>query len=137
MYCQRSVAVVVPIHNEEAFIATTIRSIPDFVDAIIVVDDGSRDGTLNAITSIDHPKVRIIKHSENRGVGAATISGYRAAAALGVDIVAVMDGDGQMDPRDLPALLDAIVGGFDYVKGNRFLHSSIKSMPLLRYIGNR
>src|SRR5205814_1587199 len=78
MYCQRSVAVVVPIHNEEAFIATTIRSIPDFVDAIIVVDDGSRDGTLHAITSIDHLKVRIIKHSENRGVGAATISGYSA-----------------------------------------------------------
>jgi len=56
---------------------------------------------------------------------------------LGIDIVAIMDGDGQMDPKDLPALLDAIVDGFDYVKGNRFLHSSIKSMPPLRYIGNR
>src|SRR5262249_6212335 len=52
--------------------------------------------------------------------------------------VAVMDGDGQMDPGDLPALLDSIiVDGFDYAKGNRFLHSSLKEMPRFRYIGNR
>src|SRR6185436_12096854 len=138
MYLGRSVAVVIPIHNEENFVAGTIRSVPDFVDAIILVDDGSSDLTLQAIERAWHSKVHLIRHSENRGVGAATISGYQAAIALGVDIVAVMDGDGQMDPGDLPALLDSIIiDGVDYAKGNRFLHSSLKNMPRFRYIGNR
>jgi glycosyltransferase involved in cell wall biosynthesis len=138
MYRHRRIAVVIPIHNEENFVEATIRSVPDFIDTIIVVDDGSCDGTSEVIAGIDESRVQLIRHLENHGVGAATVSGYRAAAASDADIVAVMDGDGQMDPDDLPALLDALIDeGFDYVKGNRFLHPSIENMPRSRYTGNR
>lgn len=138
MYRTRTIAVVIPVHNEEELIADTIKTVPQFVDTIILVDDGSSDGTRAAIAGIEHEKIQVIRHDDNRGVGAATISGYRRAAALGFDIVAVMDGDGQMHPDDLPALLDAIIDrGLDYAKGNRFLHHSITAMPRLRYLGNR
>ncbi|MEW6733801.1 MAG: glycosyltransferase family 2 protein [Acidobacteriota bacterium] len=138
MYRQHNIAVVVPVHNEETLIANTIRSIPDFVDLIVLVDDGSSDNTYYTIAQSYYPKVRLIKHRKNRGVGAATVSGYRAAAAWGAEIVAVMDGDGQMHPGDLSNLLDEIIlRGADYAKGNRFLHPSIVYMPRLRYLGNR
>lgn len=138
MYYQRSVAVVIPAYNEGALIASTLRSIPDFVDKIIVVDDGSKDKTLEEVLSLNHPKVYLLTHPTNCGVGAAVFSGYRLAIKLGIEIVAVMDGDGQMNPDDLPLLLDTIIfSKADYVKGNRFLHSSIKTMPRLRYMGNR
>ena len=69
----------------------------------------------------------------NRGVGAATKSGYRHALTTAADLIAVMDGDGQMDGRDLPRLLDCAIAGADYVKGNRFLHrESLSAMPLTR-----
>lgn len=138
MYFQHRVAIVVPSHNEEAFIANTIESIPEFIDVIIAVDDGSQDDTLKEIAHIQHKKLHLIRHSQRLGVGAAVFSGYQLALFIGVDIIVVMDGDGQMFPEDLPILLDAIIlGGTDYAKGNRFLHSSIKTMPRLRYLGNR
>ncbi|HVG21070.1 MAG TPA: glycosyltransferase family 2 protein, partial [Blastocatellia bacterium] len=79
-----------------------------------------------------------LRHEKNRGVGAATKTGYRYCLNSDVDWVAVMDGDGQMDGRDLHVLLDRAITGVDYVKGNRFLHSrSISRMPAMRYVGNR
>jgi glycosyltransferase involved in cell wall biosynthesis len=101
MYLHHAIAVVVPAHNEESLIVSTIRSIPDFVDRIIVVDDGSSDQTLQSVIQVDDARIFLIKHAENRGVGAATISGYQAALRLNIDIVVVMDGDGQMHPSDL------------------------------------
>jgi glycosyltransferase involved in cell wall biosynthesis len=79
-----------------------------------------------------------VRHAANRGVGAAISSGYRAALARRCDVAAVMAGDGQMDPADLPALLDPIArGAADYVKGNRFLHPDVWSaMPPARIVGN-
>lgn len=137
MYCSRTIAVVIPTYNEENFVTKTIESIPSFVDLIIVVDDASSDSSLQAISKAKTDKLQIIKHKNNLGVGAATINGYRSAVEQGANIIVVMDGDGQMDPVDLPKLLDTlIVYGYDYVKGNRFLHTSIKTMPTLRYIGN-
>ncbi len=137
MYLARSIAVVIPSYNEENFVAHTISKVPSFVDWIIVVDDASSDGSLQAITKAQTTKVQIVNHKNNLGVGAATISGYRSALALGANIIVVMDGDGQMDARDLPVLLNALITyGYDYVKGNRFLDKSIKAMPKLRYIGN-
>jgi hypothetical protein len=71
-------------------------------------------------------------------VGAATKTGYRHSLTVGADLIAVMDGDGQMDGRDLHSLLDCALDGVDYVKGNRFLDpKSVRVMPRVRYIGNR
>src|SRR5690606_33425907 len=80
----------------------------------------------------------ILSHHRNRGVGAAIISGYRRTLALGLDVAAVMAGDGQMDPADLAGLLDPIAdGSCDYAKGNRFLHRDVWSvMPPTRLFGN-
>lgn len=138
MYCGYTVAVVIPIYNEANFIVATLEAIPNLVDQIIVVDDGSKDHALTTLTSLTDPRLYIIRHTSNQGVGAATISGYRQALGLGVDLIAVIDGDGQMDSQELPNLLDSLIlNRLDYVKGQRFLHPSIQTMPWLRYLGNR
>jgi glycosyltransferase involved in cell wall biosynthesis len=137
MYLERTIAVVIPTHNEENFIAQSISKVPQFVDWIIVVNDASKDNSLEAITKVKTKKVEIINHQNNLGVGAATINGYRKALALGADVVVVMDGDGQMAAEDLPNILNTlIIDNYDYVKGNRFLDKSIKNMPKSRYLGN-
>ena len=138
MYRGLSTAVVIPAFNEEGAIAAAIRSVPAFVDLVIVVDDASRDDTARRARAERDGRVEFIRHGANRGVGAAIVSGYRRALALGVDAVAVMAGDGQMDPRDLPALLDPLAEGrADYTKGNRFAHRDVwRSMPPARIAGN-
>ncbi len=79
----------------------------------------------------------LIRHRVNQGVGGAIVTGYKKAIQLGMDIAVVMAGDNQMDPADLPALLDPVVDGkADYAKGNRLLHKDIKTMPQYRYFGN-
>jgi glycosyltransferase involved in cell wall biosynthesis len=94
------------------------------VDAVIVVDDASDDGTVEVALSTGDPRVVVERHARNRGVGAAIVTGYRRAAVTGGegrDAFVVMAGDGQMDPRDLPAVVAPIARGrADYVKGDRF-----------------
>ncbi len=137
MYRELSVGVVIPAFNEERAIARAIAAVPDWVDFVIVVDDGSHDSTGAQATRHDR-SVELIRHGTNRGVGAAIVSGYRRALQVGLDVVAVMAGDGQMDPNDLPALLDPLAEGrADYAKGNRFLHDAVwREMPLTRIAGN-
>lgn len=126
-----------PVHNEESHVARAVSRVPSFVDLIIAIDDGSRDRTWERLSEIEDEKLIRIRHAKNRGVGAATKTGYARALESGVDLITVMDGDGQMDGRDLSALLDRAIGGIDYVKGNRFLHrGSISAMPVSRFIGN-
>ncbi|MEZ4361353.1 MAG: glycosyltransferase family 2 protein [Kofleriaceae bacterium] len=141
MYRQQRVAVVIPAYNEARAIAATIASVPAFVDTVIVVDDASRDETserARAAAANDPRRVELIRHAENRGVGAAITTGYRAAFARECAVVAVMAGDGQMDPDDLPRLLDPVIDGrAEYVKGNRFLHPEVwTAMPPARIVGN-
>lgn len=141
MYRQLRVAVVIPAYNEARAIAPTIEGVPAFVDDIIVVDDASQDPTeqrARGAATRSQRAVEIVRHPGNRGVGAAITTGYRHAFARGCDVAAVMAGDGQMDPDDLPALLDPIAEGrAEYVKGNRFLHPEIwKAMPPARIVGN-
>lgn len=127
------IAVVIPAFCEEKLIGRTLRGVPRFVDAIYVVDDGSPDRTSSAARAVSDPRVRLLRHEKNRGVGAAIVTGYRAALAEQADAVVVMAGDAQMDPADLPALLAPIVSGHaDYVKGNRFRSRERSKMPLLR-----
>lgn len=132
------VAVVVPAYNEERLIARTLRTIPGFVDHIVVVDDASTDATGREIASVRDPRVEHVRHATNRGVGAAIVTGYRRAFAAGAHIAAVMAGDGQMDPSDLDALLAPVLRGeAEYAKGDRLSHhEALARMPLARWIGN-
>jgi len=133
-----SIAVVIPAYNEEELIGRTIKRIPPFVDRIIVIDDSSGDSTSEVARSVSDLRTRIVRHTTNQGVGGAIVTGYKEVLRRGLDVAVVMAGDGQMDPADLPQLLDPIAAGTaDYVKGNRFLHPAVFStMPRLRFAGN-
>src|SRR3954468_3931392 len=94
----KRVAVVVPAHDEEGLIAATLQGIPGFVDRIFVVDDQSNDATADRARQVDDPRVEVITHARNLGVGAAIVTGYKRALAERADATAVMAGDNQMDP---------------------------------------
>lgn len=138
MYKGAVVAAVVPAYNEERMIGGVIRSMPDYVDHIVVVDDCSPDETSAAVRAASDPRVLLIRHESNRGVGGAIITGHRAALELGSDVDVVMAGDGQMDPAYLPALLDRVVhDGYGFAKANRFYApESFSGMPGHRVFGN-
>jgi len=135
MYGGQPIAVVMPAFNEEALIGRAVAQVPEYVDRIFVVDDASTDRTAERVRSVRRHGLILQSHGRNQGVGAAIRSGYRAALAQGMEIVAVMAGDAQMDPRDLPALLEAVLGGAGYAKGNRFAWSGRETMPPARYLG--
>lgn len=134
----KRIAVVVPAFNEADKIGRTIRSIPGFVDHVLVVDDGSRDATARTASRSARRGLEVIAHPRNRGVGAAIATGYRRALALGADATAVMAGDAQMDPADLLGLLGPVLANHaDYAKGNRFAWPGCwRQMPPSRYLGN-
>jgi len=129
-----SIAAVVPACDEESRIARVIISMPAQVERVVLVDDGSRDGTVARARSVGDRRLVIISHPVRRGVGAAIESGYRHAFANGADVAVVMAGDAQMDPHDLDALLAPILaGGALYAKGNRLDHPEAPtSMPAMR-----
>lgn len=134
------IAVVIPAYRAAAHISAVLRGIPDLVRWIVVVEDCSPDDTAAIVERESHrdPRIRLLRHVENQGVGGAMLTGYKEAHRLGADIVVKMDSDGQMDPAQLPALIAPIVRGeADYTKGNRYLHArQLRSMPLVRRIGN-
>lgn len=138
MYEGRRVAAVVPAYNESAHIADVIRAMPQYVDLIIVVDDASTDATAQKAEAAADPRVQVVRHAVQRGVGGATLSGIRSALGRGADLIVKVDGDGQMDPGRMHELLDPLVReGYDYAKANRFLHSeALRQMPLPRLLGN-
>ena len=134
----QSVAVVVPAHDEEKLIGETIRSIPEFVDRVIVVDDASADGTVGAVRGLGDPRVEVIEHATNRGVGAAIVTGYKRARDERIDVTAVMAADAQMDPSDLETLVEPVARlEVDYAKANRlFTGQAWEVIPRYRYRGN-
>ena len=138
MYRGRSIGVVIPAYNAERSIRKVIAEIPPWVDRIIVVDDASRDNTFREAESFPATNLLVLRHDVNQGVGGATLTGFQRALDEGVKIAVKMDADGQMDPAYLPTLLDAVtIQGYDYAKGNRFLHTTeLSSMPRYRLLGN-
>lgn len=138
MFRGQRIAVVVPAYNEAEKIARTLRSIPGFVDHVLVIDDASQDATARVAMRSQRRGFELIRHPINRGVGAAIATGYRRAFALGADVTAVMAGDSQMDPADLGAVIGPVVEGHaDYAKGNRFAWpGGWRAIPFMRLFGN-
>ena len=138
MYKDKRIAVVVPAYNVENKITEVLRTIRDFVDHIIVVDDASRDETYNRAKDSDDKRIIVLRNPKNLGVGGATVTGFSMAMKLDADVVIKMDGDGQMNALHLKKLIDPLVSeGYGYAKGNRFLHSqALEVMPKIRLLGN-
>ena len=157
MYADKTVAAVIPAYNEESHIGEVVRTLPSFVDRAYVVDDGSTDDTWQAIqraaeqvneaATTDQPvtdggvrldpQVVPVQHEENRGVGGAIKTGYLHALDDGVDVTAVMGGDGQTEPDIVERIVEPVAEGeAAYAKGNRLLGEDRSDMPRLRQVGN-
>lgn len=127
-----------PAYNEAAHVGDVVRTMPEFVDDIVVVDDCSSDGTSEAALAPNDPRLTLIRHDPNQGLGGSLVDAHKKALELGGDIMVVMAGDGQMDPAYLPDLLRPILeDGYDFTKGNRFFGlGSYAGMPGHRVFGN-
>lgn len=137
---QINVAVVIPAFKVSRFILPLIKNIPSDLSSIIVVDDAcpENSGALVENEFLNDPRVKVVFHEHNQGVGGAVVTGYREALRQGVDIVVKLDGDGQMRPEFIFILIDSIIKErADYAKGNRFFRiESLKKMPYIRLFGN-
>jgi glycosyltransferase involved in cell wall biosynthesis len=131
--------VVIPAYKVSLHILPLLASIGPEVSKILVVDDAcpENSGSIVQKGSSD-PRVEVLRHEINAGVGAATKTGIKAAISSGATVIIKLDGDGQMDPRLIPKLTDPIsMGKADYVKGNRFFSiEHINTMPKIRIFGN-
>ena len=137
VYRSKRISIIIPVYNEEKLIIPTLMCIPNYVDKIIVIDDGSKDSTRSLVLSYDDERVELIALGENKGVGNGVKVGYIGSLQYNIDIVVAIGGDHQFDLENLPLLLDPIVDDeADYVKGNRFLVDARLTMPNKRYFGN-
>jgi glycosyltransferase involved in cell wall biosynthesis len=141
MYKNKKIGIVIPAYNEEKFISAVVLRVPDYIDCIFIVDDCSRDNTgkiASELTANNHRRVRYVRHQQNGGVGKAIATGYKGCLGEGVSIIAIMAGDNQMEPGQLPRLLDPIVRGeADYTVGDRISHlRHMKGMSNWRRLGN-
>ncbi len=132
------IAVTIPVFNEELHIEDVIKTIPGYVDFIVVVDDCSTDNSFNKLLNINDNRLFILRHKKNKGVGKSTIDGHLFGVFLGADILVRIDGDGQMDPKLIKEFVKPIIAdNYDFTKGNRlFSKEHRKQMPKLRLIGN-
>lgn len=135
MYDGQKICVILPAYNEEPSIGAVLDRIPDYVDEIVVVDDGSTDRTAEIAREKD---AIVVGHSRNKGVGTAFHTGVRTALELNADVMVNMDADGQFDPRDIERLIEPIVRGeADFVTASRFVDPKITpKMPRIRHWGN-
>lgn len=134
-----TVAVIIPCYHVKRQVLGVIAQIGPEVDSILVVDDACPEGSGAWVQSqCTDPRVQVLFHAANKGVGGATMTGYRAALAQGADLLIKLDGDGQMAPALIPGFLDALFEhDADYVKGNRFYRlDHARSMPRVRLVGN-
>jgi glycosyltransferase involved in cell wall biosynthesis len=133
------VAVVIPCYRVAAQVPGVIARIGPGVAAVYAVDDACPEHTGDRLArDCSDPRVRVLRHAANQGVGGAMVTGYRAALADGADIVVKLDGDGQMDPAEIERLIAPIAQGrADYTKGNRFHElEMLRDMPRVRLFGN-
>ena len=139
-FAEFKIAAIIPAYGVERDIQSVLRGLPTYIKYIIVVDDASPDSSADLVVAAakKDKRITLIRHMENQGVGGAMISGFHKALELGSQIVIKLDGDGQMDPAHIPALITPLIQGkADYVKGNRFRNfQSIQQMPFVRRVGN-
>jgi dolichol-phosphate mannosyltransferase len=131
--------VVIPAYRAAGTILPVIAGIGPEIDLIVVVDDGCPEGTgVIVANKRTDPRVKVLMHDANEGVGGAFLTGMRYAIQRGADIVIKLDADGQMNPVQIPALIHPIASGqADYVKGDRFFFlTNAASMPAVRRLGN-
>ncbi len=135
-----NIAAVIPAYRVGDDIQSVLSGLPPYIKHIIVVDDASPDSSADLITDSakKDKRITLIRHSQNQGVGGAMVSGFHKALEFGAQIVIKLDGDGQMDPSHIPALITPLIQGkADYVKGNRFRDfQSLQQMPFVRRLGN-
>ena len=134
------IAVVIPCYKVSTQICPLINNIGDEVTHIIVIDDCCPEMTGALVEkNISDPRVRVIFHEKNQGVGGAVLTGYQEAIKLGVQVIVKLDGDGQMDPKLIPAFIAPILQKqADYAKGNRFYDiETVRQMPFLRLVGSQ
>jgi len=134
------VCAIVPAFKVSDHVVQVVAGLLDHVDHVFVVDDACPvfSGRQVEAAYPDHPQVTVLFLPENLGVGGAVMAGYTRAAELGYTVMVKVDGDGQMDPEFIPALVSPILAGeADYTKGNRFFDpEGLSAMPLTRLIGN-
>ncbi|WP_279214359.1 glycosyltransferase family 2 protein [Delftia acidovorans] len=133
------ISVAIPCYKVTQHVLGVINAIGPDIAAIYAVDDGCPEGSGRFIEEHNQdPRVRVLYNPENRGVGGAIITAYKAAIADGMDIVVKIDGDGQMDPSLLPLFVRPLLRHqADYTKGNRFYRpESVQDMPPVRLFGN-
>lgn len=138
MIDRQRLAVIVPCFEVADQLPSVLADMPSFVDHVIVVDDGSTDDLAAVVAKAGSDRIELLRHPHNLGVAAAMVTGLRRALELEADVILKMDGDGQMDPASIPALLEPITAGVaDLTKGNRFLgRRPTSAMPVVRHIGN-
>ena len=134
------VAAVVPAYNVSAELGDVLRQLPLLFRTVIVVDDASTDdtaGVAERYSQLD-PRILVIRHEKNQGVGGAVLTGFRKALEMGPDVIVKIDGDGQMPLWMVPQLVQPLLDGTaDYTKGNRFRDfQAVRAMPFVRRIGN-
>jgi len=139
-FTEFNIAAVIPAYGVERDIQSVLGGLPAYIKYIIVVNDASLDssGELAAAAAKRDGRITLVTHTQNQGVGGAMVSGFRKSLELGAQIVIKLDGDGQMDPAHIPALIKPLIQGkADYVKGNRFRDfQSLQQMPFIRRVGN-
>jgi glycosyltransferase involved in cell wall biosynthesis len=134
-----SVALVIPCYRVKDHILGVLSRIGPEIDHVFVIDDACPEGSGELVRSqCKDPRVKVLSHSANLGVGAAVMTGYRAALSEGAQVIVKVDGDGQMDPALIPYFITPILKGqADYTKGNRFYDlTHIGQMPGIRLLGN-
>ncbi|MBM3165928.1 MAG: glycosyltransferase family 2 protein [Chloroflexi bacterium] len=119
----------IPCLNEAQFIADIVTKAKKYVDRVIVIDDGSTDRTSEIARDAG---ADVIRHEKRKGAGAATQSGFQAARTNGADILVTLDGDGQHNPDEIPALISPITEGkADLVIGSRFPQPHLNQSQLI------